>query len=133
MKRGSGRLLLVGVGGLILVAVWVFVMSTREAGDDRTELPRQVEFRIDGAIVAGWTLSQPSCPDFATAEEGAEINCSAHATNAGGQQRAANVAVRIAHCNSNVVAELLGQDDTRDCSYDFTYTIHQGGTPADDS
>jgi hypothetical protein len=124
---------LIGVGGLILVGAWMVIGSTREAADDRMELPRQVEVRIDGALVEGWTLNQPSCPDSGAAEEGAEINCSALATNSGGQQRAANVAVRIAHCNSNVVAELMGQDDTRDCSYDFTYTIHQAGNPADDS
>ena len=121
------------IGGLILAAVWMVIGSAREAADDRTELPRQVEFRIDGALIEGWTLSRPSCPDFGAAEEGAVINCSALATSSGGRQRAANVTARIAHCNSNVVAGLLGQDDTRDCSYDFTYTIHQGGTPEGDS
>lgn len=121
------------IGGLILAAVWMVIGSAREAADDRTELPRQVEFRIDGALIEGWTLSRPSCPDFGAAEEGAVINCSALATSSGGRQRAANVTARIAHCNSNVVAGLLGQDETRDCSYDFTYTIHQGGTPEGDS
>lgn len=121
------------IGGLILAAVWMVIGSAREGADDRTELPRQVEFRIDGALIEGWTLSRPSCPDFGAAEEGAVINCSALATSSGGRQRAANVTARIAHCNSNVVAGLLGQDDTRDCSYDFTYTIHQGGTPEGDS
>ena len=121
------------IGGLILAAVWMVIGSAREGADDRTELPRQVEFRIDGALIEGWTLSRPSCPDFGAAEEGAVINCSALATSSGGRQRAANVTARIAHCNSNVVAGLLGQDETRDCSYDFTYTIHQGGTPEGDS
>jgi hypothetical protein len=133
VTRESGRLVLLGVIGLVFTAAWVIIGSTREAGDDRRELPRQVEFRIDGALIEGWTLSRPSCPDFGAAEEGAEINCSALATNSGGQERAANVAVRIAHCNSNVVAGLMGQDETRDCSYDFTYTIHQARTTADDS
>jgi hypothetical protein len=124
---------LLGLVGMVVVAVWAAIGLTREATDDHTELPRQVEFRIDGAVIEGWTLSRPSCPDFGAAEQGAVINCSALATGSGGQQRAANVTARIAHCNNNVVAGLLGQDETRDCSYDFTYTIHQGRTSADDS
>ena len=133
MKPESRRPVLLGLVGLIVVAVWAAIGFTREAADDRRELPRQVEFRIDGALIQGWTLTRPSCPDFGAAEEGAVINCSALATDSGGQERAANVTARIAHCNSNLVAGLLGQDETRDCSYDFTYTIHQAGTPADDS
>ena len=124
---------MLGLLGLTVVAVSAAIGFTRQTADDRRELPRQVEFRIDGALIEGWTLSRPSCPDFGTAEPGAKIDCSALATGSGGQQRAANVAVRIAHCNSNGLARLLGQDETRDCSYDFTYTIHQTRTSADDS
>jgi hypothetical protein len=51
---------LLGLVGLVVVAVWAAIGFTRETADDRRELPRQVEFRIDGALIQGWTLTRPT-------------------------------------------------------------------------
>ena len=125
---GNRPRLVVAVAGLVIGLAWVVFASTRESSDDRLELAQQVQTRIDGAVVSGWTLRESSCPEFPATDAGARINCTAIASNPSGDERTANVGVRIAQCHGNVLSNLTSQDPTRDCSYDFTYTIHPGGS-----
>src|SRR5688500_7660876 len=89
--RRRPRLMRVGLIGLVVCAAGVACESKREAADDREELPRQVETRIDGVVASGWTLTDPRCPDFAAAEKGAEIKCSALAKQRNGRKATANI------------------------------------------
>ena len=127
------RLALIGAVGVVVVASFLFTSTTREVADDLPELTQQVEYRIDGAVIHDWTLTTPSCPVFPSIDVGTKINCTAVANDPSGRQRTANVAVRIASCDGAVLSTFLGQDDTRDCTYDYTYTIHQGAAGSSDA
>lgn len=129
MTSTRPRRVLVVLGGLVIAAAVTVITTTREIGDDAGELPRQVEARIDGRVVQGWTLGSASCPAFDDVRAGSSIECAALATGDDGARRTANATVTIARCHGNLgnlVTVLLGQDDTRDCVYDYVFTIQPG-------